>query len=62
MIETKWYFLVTRHSPLIIHDLHSVRNDFTGFASAALIAWKPTVINAMSNAATPATTYIQTPM
>jgi hypothetical protein len=33
---------------------YSVRRLFTGLAIAALIAWKLTVINAISNAARPA--------
>ena len=34
--------------------LYSERNDFTGFENAAFIAWKPTVIKAIANAASPA--------
>ena len=34
--------------------LHSVRNDFTGFATAAFIDWKLTVINAIRTATKPA--------
>ena len=34
--------------------IHSVRNDFTGFAIAAFIAWKLTVINAISIVIIPA--------
>ena len=43
----------TLNSKLITH---SVRNDFTGFASAALIAWKLTVIIVIANAIAPAST------
>ena len=39
---------------LITHFTHSVRNDLTGFAMAALIAWKLTVIKVISRAPTPA--------
>ena len=35
--------------------VYSVRKDFTGFATAAFIAWKLTVNNAISNARIPAT-------
>jgi hypothetical protein len=38
---------ITHHRSLITH---SVRNDFTGFATAAFIAWKLIVINAIANA------------
>ena len=37
-----------------IKPFYSVRNDFTGLAKAALIAWKLTVSNAIINAAMPA--------
>jgi hypothetical protein len=33
---------------------HSVRSDFTGFATAALTAWKLMVTSAIKHAATPA--------
>src|SRR5687767_7540713 len=39
-----------------IKQFHSVRNDFTGLATAALMAWKLTVTNAMNSAAAPANT------
>ena len=44
------------HSLLIIHYsfFHSVRNDFTGFATAAFIAWKLIVNTAISIAIMPA--------
>ena len=32
---------------------HSVRNDFTGFASAAFIAWKLTVASVINRAILP---------
>src|SRR6476646_5693144 len=35
--------------------VYSVRKDFTGLATPAFIAWKPTVNTAMSNARTPDT-------
>ena len=35
---------------------HSVRNDLTGLAIAALIAWKPTVSSAIAMADAPAAT------
>ena len=42
-------------SQLTIHAAaHSVRSDFTGFAIAAFIAWKLTVINAINKAVIPA--------
>jgi len=37
---------------------HSVRNDFTGFEIAAFIAWKLTVIMAITMAINPANTNI----
>jgi len=48
------------HSLLIIHYsfFHSVRSDFTGFATAALTAWKLTVVNAIKIASNPAITNI----
>jgi hypothetical protein len=41
------------HSRLSTHD-YSVRSDFTGFATAAFIAWKLTVNNAINMAIEPA--------
>ena len=35
---------------LTVDGRHSVRNDSTGFATAALIAWKLTVINVIAKA------------
>ena len=40
------------HPSLLI--IHSVRNDFTGFAIAAFIAWKLMVSKAIKIATTPA--------
>jgi hypothetical protein len=42
---------VRRIDPAVVvpnKENYSERNDFTGFAMAALIAWKHTVINAIS--------------
>jgi len=41
---------------LIIVKLYSVRNDFVGFAIAALIAWKLTVNKVIASAASAAIT------
>ena len=46
------------YSPLTIHDAHSVLKLFTGFAMAALIAWKLIVIIAIIIAIQPASTNI----
>jgi len=49
--------LITDHSSLLIDPftIHSFRNDTTGLATAAFIAWKLTVIKAIKIAAIPAT-------
>ena len=69
--------LVSKYAPpgnfeiVLYHDnifilfsmlLHSVLNDFTGLAIAALIAWKLTVNKAINNAAIPATTNTHQPI
>ena len=47
---------ITQFKP-ISHSIHShsVRNDFTGFATAAFIAWKLTVINVIAMRPDPVT-------
>jgi hypothetical protein len=42
------------HFEFCILNFHSVLNDFTGFASAALTAWKLTVNKAIRIVANPA--------
>ena len=43
--------------PILTFDFllfnYSVRNDFTGFANAAFIAWKLTVISVIASAPSP---------
>ena len=61
-VNNSQYFQTARHSTpacrqagsrFTTHD-YSVRNDFTGLATAALIAWKLTVINAINTTNIPA--------
>src|SRR3954468_24197298 len=52
LISDHSLLITLRRSPSDI--IHSVRNDFTGFAIAALIAWKLIVANAMMIASSPA--------
>jgi len=47
---------VTGNWQLATGNAHSVRNDFTGLAIAAFIAWKLTVIIVIKSAAQPAST------
>lgn len=47
-------FILIQHFSITI-SIYSLLKLFTGFATAALIAWKTTVINAMSKAVKPAT-------
>ena len=39
---------------IVVQTIYSVRNDFTGLATAAFIAWRPTVSKAIINTPTPA--------
>jgi len=39
---------------IVVQTTYSVRNDFTGLATAAFIAWRPTVSKAIINTPTPA--------
>ena len=50
-----FYAVLKLAAGLFIVITHSVRNDFTGLANAALTAWKQTVSNATVTAKNPAT-------
>lgn len=49
MVNGQFEQSVVSHSPFTIDgsQFYSVLNDFTGFATAALMAWRPTVNNAI---------------
>ena len=49
-----FYSPASQCRPIALSLSHSVRRDSTGFAIAALIAWKLTVIKAMNTANAPA--------
>jgi hypothetical protein len=56
----KWQFRLGLISSMVCcRRHHSVRNDFTGSANAAFIAWKPTVSSAIPMTEAPAARNIQ---